>query len=63
MVPDEKGADAPSVYTVRSREDMGALLGITTETASRIMAAFKRHGLIHTSREKKVSATGVASLN
>jgi CRP-like cAMP-binding protein len=30
-----------------SREDMGALLGITTETASRIMADFRRRGLIH----------------
>jgi len=29
-----------------NREDMGALLGITTETASRIMAAFRRRGLV-----------------
>lgn len=29
-----------------SREDMGALLGITTETASRIIAEFRRRGLI-----------------
>lgn len=35
------------------REDMGALLGITTETASRIIAAFKRRGLIHTDRENE----------
>jgi len=28
------------------REDMGALLGITTETASRVTAEFKRDGLI-----------------
>jgi CRP-like cAMP-binding protein len=28
------------------REDMGALLGITTETASRVTAEFKREGLI-----------------
>lgn len=28
------------------REDMGALLGITTETASRIVADFKRRGLV-----------------
>jgi DNA-binding transcriptional regulator YhcF (GntR family) len=33
--------------TMPSREDMGALLGITTETASRIMAEFKRRGLVH----------------
>lgn len=32
---------------IPSREDMGALLGITTETASRIIAEFKRRGLIH----------------
>ncbi|MBU1225496.1 MAG: Crp/Fnr family transcriptional regulator [Gammaproteobacteria bacterium] len=30
-----------------SREDMGALLGITTETASRVVAEFRRRGLIH----------------
>jgi len=28
-----------------SREDMGAMLGITTETASRVMAEFKRRGI------------------
>lgn len=32
---------------VPSREDMGALLGITTETASRVIAEFRRRGLIH----------------
>ena len=31
-----------------SREEMGALLGITTETASRVVADFKRRGLIRT---------------
>ena len=36
--------------TVPSREDMGALLGITTETASRIMAEFKRRGLVQTDK-------------
>lgn len=29
-----------------SREDMGAMLGVTTETASRIIAEFKRSGFI-----------------
>ena len=37
-----------------SREDMGALLGITTETASRIMAEFKRRGLVHADRGNEV---------
>lgn len=32
--------------TLPGREDMGAMLGITTETASRIMAEFKRRGLV-----------------
>jgi len=36
------------------REDMGALLGITTETASRIMAAFKRRGLVHSDKGNDV---------
>ncbi len=30
-----------------SREDLGAVLGLTTETASRTMAELKRQGLIH----------------
>jgi CRP-like cAMP-binding protein len=33
-----------------SREDMGALLGVTTETASRVMAEFKRRGLVREER-------------
>jgi CRP-like cAMP-binding protein len=37
-----------------SREDMGALLGITTETASRTMAEFKRRGLIHSRKGSEV---------
>ena len=36
--------------TMPSREDMGALLGITTETASRIMAEFKRRGLVQSDK-------------
>jgi CRP-like cAMP-binding protein len=44
--------DHPEVMP--SREDMGALLGITTETASRIMADFKRRGLIHTDKGNDV---------
>ncbi|WP_310447753.1 Crp/Fnr family transcriptional regulator [Thiobacillus sp.] len=40
--------------TLPSREDMGALLGITTETASRIMAEFKRRGLVHGDRGSDV---------
>jgi CRP-like cAMP-binding protein len=33
---------------------MGALLGITTETASRIMAEFKRRGLVHVDKGNEV---------
>ncbi|MEA3291845.1 MAG: helix-turn-helix domain-containing protein, partial [Pseudomonadota bacterium] len=35
-----------SVCRLFGREDMGAMLGITTETASRIVADFKRKGLL-----------------
>ncbi len=35
-----------------SREDMGAMLGITTETASRIMADFKRRGIVKETAER-----------
>lgn len=40
--------------TMPSREEMGALLGLTTETASRTMAEFKRRGLIHTHKGSDV---------
>ncbi|MBT9540888.1 Crp/Fnr family transcriptional regulator [Thiobacillus sp.] len=50
--------------TIPSREDMGALLGITTETASRIVAEFKRRGLIHAdkSNEFVCDQTGLSKL-
>ena len=35
-------------FYLPSREDMGALLAVTTETASRIIAEFKRQGLLKT---------------
>lgn len=35
-----------SSCTLIGREDMGAMLGITTETASRTIASFKREGLL-----------------
>ena len=41
------GCSGSEPETMPSREDMGALLGITTETASRIVAEFKRRGLVH----------------
>ncbi|MBW8306292.1 MAG: Crp/Fnr family transcriptional regulator [Thiobacillus sp.] len=40
-------ADSLPETAIPSREDMGALLGITTETASRVIAEFRRRGLIH----------------
>ena len=37
-------------FIAPSRADMGALLGLTTETASRAMAAFAREGLLQERR-------------
>ena len=48
------GCTSDQPETMPTREDMGALLGITTETASRIMAEFKRRGLVHTDRGSDV---------
>lgn len=47
-----------------SREEMGALLGITTETASRVMAQFKRRGLVHAHKGNDVVCdhAGLAAL-
>ncbi len=38
-------------FYLPTREDIGALLGITTETASRIIAEFKRLGLLQIERQ------------
>ena len=40
------GADTEATVLLPSREDVGAVLGITTETASRTVAAFRREGLL-----------------
>ncbi len=39
-------SDNPGICELFSREDVGAILGITTETASRMVAEFKRKGLL-----------------
>jgi len=44
------GCTSDQPETMPGREDMGALLGITTETASRVMAEFRRRGLIHSDK-------------
>lgn len=41
----QESAAGPTVQLL-SREDVGAMLGITTETASRTVAEFKRQGLV-----------------
>ena len=58
------GCTGDQPETLPSREDMGALLGITTETASRIMADFKRRGLVHTDKGTDVvcDQTGLTQL-
>ena len=46
------------------REDVGALLGITTETASRAVAAFRREGLLEDlDRQGKRFRVALAALN
>lgn len=39
-------SDENAACTLYSREDLGAILGITTETTSRVIAEFKRNGLL-----------------
>jgi CRP-like cAMP-binding protein len=43
-------------FHLLGREDIGAMLGITTETASRVIADFKRSGLIRTGDGGRVHA-------
>jgi CRP/FNR family transcriptional regulator, anaerobic regulatory protein len=56
--------EAGSELVIPGREDMGALLGITTETASRVIAEFKRRGLIHIEKGDCIDydAVGLARL-
>jgi CRP-like cAMP-binding protein len=44
------GHSPEELFYLPSREDIGALLAITTETASRIIAQFKRSGALKTTR-------------
>ncbi|MCB1875307.1 MAG: Crp/Fnr family transcriptional regulator [Chromatiales bacterium] len=54
--------EPPAGFTLLGREDMGAVLGITTETASRTIAEFKRTGLLIDQGEGRVrvNAEGLA---
>lgn len=45
-----KTEESEETFFLPSREDIGALLSITTETASRIIAEFKRTGILTTLR-------------
>ena len=49
---EREAGDSCSLF---SREDLGAVLGLTTETASRTMAELKRQGLIHEHRPNRFS--------
>lgn len=44
------GRNAINSFYLPSREDIGAMLAITTETVSRIIAEFKRQGILQTQR-------------
>lgn len=46
------GSDEPD-HPLLTREDMGAVLGLTTETASRTIAEFRRKGLIELLEEHR----------
>ncbi len=41
-------AESQPAFFLPGREDIGAMLGITTETASRLIADFRRSGFLHT---------------
>ncbi len=54
------------VVSLPSREDVGAMLGITTETASRTVASFRREGLLRNldrqGRHFQVQSSGLTSI-
>ncbi|WP_258549170.1 Crp/Fnr family transcriptional regulator [Thalassospira profundimaris] len=54
----------PSTCHLPGREDIGAMLGITTETASRVIADFRRQGLLttHSRREFSVNIDSMRDL-
>ena len=59
------GGGARQDVTLPSREDVGAMLGITTETASRAVAAFRREGLLESQdrlgRQFRIEPTRLAA--
>jgi CRP-like cAMP-binding protein len=46
ILPCETGDVPDAICILPGREDIGAMLGVTTETASRIIADFRRQGLL-----------------
>ncbi|MGB0721854.1 MAG: Crp/Fnr family transcriptional regulator [Gammaproteobacteria bacterium] len=52
----QQEANPDSAFHLLGREDIGAMLGITTETASRTVAQFKREGLIRDQGSGRVMA-------
>ncbi len=50
-------------FYLPSREDMGAMLGLTTETASRVMAEFRRQGLVRILDNNRATADIAALSN
>ncbi|WP_051013950.1 Crp/Fnr family transcriptional regulator [Pararhodospirillum photometricum] len=45
-IPRERGAGGQPLCEILGREDIGAMLGVTTETASRVIAEFRRAGIL-----------------
>ncbi len=48
-------AEGGEVFEILSREDIGAMLGITTETASRTVAEFRRAGVLRSAGVRRFS--------
>lgn len=60
LLLDKFFADKNDTFIMLSGEEMAALIGISTETVSRIMAEFKRHKILHKTDDKRYTCNATA---
>lgn len=60
LLLDKFFADKNDAFIMLSGEDMAAIIGISTETVSRMMAEFKRHKILHKTDDRRYTCDAAA---